>query len=427
MRWSLLGLMMLAAFAGVGHGEEPSLHVLARAQLQWTDAAWQEGGLVVSGRLTDEATGDGLTTRRVELRAQGVSGDDVRQATTDAQGGFRLFWPLPVGAYRLHAEFKGDTDCQAAAPLEWEVNEQVSGQGSGQSKVNSTTSPRSSGSVGSRGGPARSTVSDPEGAPPEPTGSVIALKWYLTPPVLTSLVLLCIWFGRNAPWRPVRGRPERGKARVPLAVRHSTRSAGSAPGASPALRKTAEGGLNGMVWDTAFDVPVAGAQVVMQADQAARDGLFLTTDAEGRFRAEAIDPGDYAILVTALGYLEERLEWTLPLRGPGRDVQVGLVPIRAVVLGVLEETVATPERATRAMGSHEEPPEGERMARTPRELAAGVGRALPDLPGRSLSRLTLLVEETYFSSRIAAPEVVSEARRLAEQVKGAPQEPRTTT
>jgi hypothetical protein len=434
MRALLLGLgLLVTATAGVGHGEEVSLHVLARAQIEWTGAEWREDGLAVSGRLIDEATGEGLAARKVQLRAQGAAGDEVQQATSDAQGLFRLLWRLPVGEYRLRAEFGGDADCQAAAPQNWEVNEQPPPQGQGENQgegqVSSASSPERPGGTLQGAAEAASAALESEGAPPEPAGRAIPLKWYLTPPLFTSLVLLGIWFVRSAPWRHLRNR-SRGN-RAPVAARRPLGKAGIVPGASPPPQNVQEGALMGMVWDTVFDSPVAGAQIRVQPVRQARpitsDELLLASDAEGRFRAETLTPGDYVLRVTALGYLEERLECALPLRGADRGVRVGMTPIRAIVLRLFRETVAMPESTTRALGAQEEPPESELEARTPRELAARAWGALPAPQGRSLARLTFLVEETYFSSRIAAPEAVSEARRLAEQVKGAPQEPRTTT
>lgn len=436
MRALLLGLVFLTtATVGVGHGEEASLHVLARARIEWTGAEWREEGLAVSGRLVDEATGDGLAARKVQLRVQGAAGEEVQQATSDAQGTFRLLWRLPAGAYRLRAEFPGDTDCQAASPQDWDVNEQVSplsrnqGQGQGEDQMSPAGSPEWPG--GPRQGPEEetSTVAEPEGALSEPAESAILLKWYLAPPLFTSLVLLCLWLARSAPWRHLKSRS--GGRRAPLDTARRNGAAGMIPRASPPPQNLGEGELMGVVWDTIFDARVAGAEVrvrsLRQAGVAASDELLLTSDAAGRFQAEALAPGDYVLQVRSFGYLEEQLECALPLRGREQEVQVGMTPIRAVVLGLFRETVTMWEDTTGALGAQEEAPENEPEARTPRELAARAGGTLSSAQGRSLARLTLLVEETYFSSRIAAPEVVSEARHLAEQVKGAPQQPRATT
>jgi hypothetical protein len=430
MRALLLGLVLLAtATAGVGHGQEVSLHVLARARIEWTGAEWREEGLSVLGRLIDEATGEGLSARKVKLRVQGAAGEEVQQATSDAQGMFRLVWRLPAGDYRLRAEFPGDADCQAAAPQDWEVNEQLSPQGEGQGEGQGQMS--SAGSPGRPGGSLQGSeeeASDPpeqEGTASDPAENAIPLKWYLAPPLFTSLVLLCGWLARSMPWRHLRNR-SRGR-RAPTQIGRPLGKAGGVSRTSPPPQNIPEGALTGMVWDMIFGCPVAGAQIRVQASSGAREELLLVSDAAGRFQAETLPPGDYALQVMALGYLEERLEWTLPLRGGERDVRIGMTPIRAVVLGLFRETVALSEGATRALGSQEEAPENEHEARTPRELASRAGGTLSAAQGRSLTRLTSLVEETYFSSRIAAPEVVSEARHLAEQVKGAPQEPRTTT
>lgn len=426
MRALLLGLALLAtATAGVGYGEEASLHVLARARIEWTGAEWREEGLTVSGRLIDEATGDGLAARKVQLRVQGAAGEEVRQATSDAQGTFRLLWRPPAGEYRLRAEFPGDTDCQAAVPQDLDVNEQLSDQSQGQGQMSSAGSP------GRPGGPLQgseekaSTAPGQEEAGSELAESAIPLKWYLAPPLFTSLVLLCGWLARSMPWRHLRNR-SRGR-RVPPQAGRVLGKAGVVSKAAPPLQDVREGALTGIVWDTVFGCPVAGAQVRVQARSGAQDELFLLCDAAGRFQAETLAPGVYALQGIALGYLEERLECTLPLRGEEQDVQIGMTPIRAVVLGLFHATVAHSESATRALGAQEEMPESELEARTPRELAVRARGALSTTQGRSLARLTSLVEETYFSSRIAAPEVVSEARHLVEQVKSAPQQPRTTT
>ncbi|HEX2570094.1 MAG TPA: carboxypeptidase-like regulatory domain-containing protein [Polyangia bacterium] len=431
MRAFLLGLgLLVTAMVGVGHGQEASLHVLARARIQWTGAEWREEGLVVSGRLIDEATGEGLAGRKVQLRAQGPAGEEVQQATSDAQGAFRLKWRLPLGEYRLRAEFPGDTDCQAAAPQDWEVSERRSGPGRGQGEgqMSPGAAPERPGGGPQEGAEAAAAAPASEGAPAEPEASVIPLTWYLAPLLFTSLLLLCAWFVWSAPWRRLRRSSER---RAPGEARRLVKKEGVVPDASPLPQNVRDGGLTGVVWDAVLDEPVAGAEIRVQAlaqvGPGAQDERLLTSDAVGRFQAEDLAPGAYALRVTALGYLEERLECTLPARGSARDVRVGMTPIRAVVLGLFRETVALPESPTRALGAEEELPESEPEARTPRELAAGVGEALTAAQERSLAQLTLLVEETYFSSRIAAPEVVSEARYLAEQVKGAPQAPRTTT
>ena len=428
MRALLLGLVLLATVtAGVGHGQEASLHVLARARIEWTRAEWREEGLAVSGRLIDEATGDGLAARKVQLRVESAAGEEVQRATSDAQGTFRLVWRLPAGEYRLRAEFPGDADCQAAAPQDWEVNEEPSLQGQGQGQMSSAGSPGRPGGGLQGSAVGASTAPELEGAASEPAESVIPLKWYLAPPLFTSLVLLCGWLAWSMPWRHLRDRSRPKGRRAPAQVGRVPGKAGGVSRVSPPPQDIREGALTGIVWDKVFGWPVAGARVRVHAHPEVRDDLLLVSDVAGRFQAETLPPGDYTLQAMALGYLEERIAWPLPPRGGERDVRIGMTPIRAVVLGLFQETVALSESATRALGSQEETPGNEPEARTPRELAARAGGTLSTAQGRSLARLTSLVEETYFSSRIAVPAVVSEARHLAEQVKGAPQETRTTT
>ena len=98
----------------------------------------------------------------------------------------------------------------------------------------------------------------------------------------------------------------RGKPLLVLAVLSAALLAGCAGGSPDPLEDAGEdapelevtdttGGIRGIVVDQSI-VPVAGAKVVLSG------GRNTTTDEEGLFRFTALEPGDYFVSVSKLGY-----------------------------------------------------------------------------------------------------------------------------
>lgn len=163
-------------------------------------------------------------------------------------------------------------------------------------------------------------------------------------------------------------------------------------GAPPAVD-----GIAGVVVDQVTGGPVANATVAPTG--AGMDGLQAArTDADGGFVLAPLPAGPVSLVVTAPGHLPTRVRALAP--HPGRLV-VALGSVRAEVAAVYRSW-AEPRVGRDAFG-----------LLTPRDIAASVGRRLPE-EGPAALRVTEAFEHVYFGAETDGVEAIDRVRAAVE-------------
>jgi hypothetical protein len=225
----------------------------------------------------------------------------------------------------------------------------------------------------------------------------VPLGGYLFPPLFTLLAIGAVWAWRRSPWRLFsRQRVTPADEQFPVEERQASGLVEARRPMAATFRRAHDLGASGVVWDAPFDRPVA-AQVRVVGGGASQT---VACDARGRFTVENLPPGKCLFTIFAPGYLPVRFERELPHRGELRGVRVNLQPLRAEILAIYKQVTLgfLPELRFAALW-------------TPRELCDHVRKsgALPP----SLSALSDLLEEAYYSPRIPGEDALAEAMRLA--------------
>ncbi|MSP63680.1 MAG: carboxypeptidase regulatory-like domain-containing protein, partial [Myxococcales bacterium] len=157
-------------------------------------------------------------------------------------------------------------------------------------------------------------------------------------------------------------------------------------------------------------VPAQVSIIALGPEASASHQGAVACDSHGGFSVAELPAGRYAFTVVAAGYLPERFERQLPHRGELRGVRINLQPLRAEILCVYRQVAASWLPEPRLLDTW-----------TPRELCGHVGafRPLPEALS-SLTALTALVEESYYSPRGASEADLALAVRLAGRLAPAP-------
>lgn len=116
-----LSLLLLLA-AATPSAAAPVLHVRARTRLELTTVERTPTGVLVFGRLMDEALGEPIAGRVVAIAVEGPPGtyapDYYMEARpTGSDGSFEWRIPLRIGRYNLKLQAGGDDDYAAAPPI----------------------------------------------------------------------------------------------------------------------------------------------------------------------------------------------------------------------------------------------------------------------------------------------------------------------
>ena len=218
--------------------------------------------------------------------------------------------------------------------------------------------------------------------------------------VATSCAAGGFFAARAKPWRRLRRAAP--PAEAPIASVPDDQAEGglvvAKPGLVSTLRRANDDGFSGAVRDTVRGRPVADAVVRLRLrdDRAARE---VRTAPDGTFALETIAVGDWRAEVSAPGHVTETFAVSIPHRGELRGVRVDLVPVRERVFQLYRRAAEPILPDPRLWGVW-----------SPRQIVDHVrGRR----PSPALAALTSLVEEIYFSSRLAGEAVIPHA---AEQV-----------
>lgn len=258
--------------------------------------------------------------------------------------------------------------------------------------------------------------------PPEPVSPL----YFLLPVVLTTLLGALVLLGR---WlrprlarlvtklRSLRWRPEPEPLDSDPSLREATPAPTGTAGVtlsprSPALvlRRTLDATVDGQVCDAVFGPALPGAEVsLIDLEPAASvtPKQVITCGDDGRFALRQIQPGRYVLCIRAPGYRSEELRVSIPHRGELRAIAVRLMPLRALL------SLEWRRVAERLLGTQRV------AAATPAELLDSLRKSaeLADAQKRQdLKRLTLLVEEGYYSTRGCTTAMLDEAAELASRV-----------
>ncbi|HEX5061096.1 MAG TPA: carboxypeptidase regulatory-like domain-containing protein [Kofleriaceae bacterium] len=239
----------------------------------------------------------------------------------------------------------------------------------------------------------RSSRSNPElvrVAAPAPVPVSYTIAAFLA----TAIAAGGFFAARNKPWRRLR-RPAP-PAEVPSQEGEIEQLQGglvvAKPGVVATLRRPHDDGFSGVVRDTVRGRPVVDAVVILVLGEQERS---IRTQADGSFTIDKLPVGEWRAEVAAPGYVTERFAVTIPHRGELRGVRIDLVPVRERVFQLYRRAAEPVLPETRLWGIW-----------SPRQI---VDHVRSKRPSPALADLTDFVEEIYFSPRLAAETVLSQA------------------
>lgn len=173
------------------------------------------------------------------------------------------------------------------------------------------------------------------------------------------------------------------------------------PGVVATLRGPKDDGFSGVVRDTVRGRPIADAVVTITFGERQH---MTPTAADGSFQFDKLETGDWRAEVSALGHVTERFTVSIPHRGELRGVRVDLVPVRERVFQLYRRAAEPVLPETRLWGVW-----------SPRQI---VDHVRAKRPSPALADLTDFVEEVYFSGRLAAETVLTEAGERVDRAIG---------
>lgn len=164
------------------------------------------------------------------------------------------------------------------------------------------------------------------------------------------------------------------------------------PGIVSTLRRPSDDGFSGVVRDTVRGRPVADAVVTLVLGDRERS---TRSAADGSFALDKLEMGEWRAEVAAPGHVTERFAVTVPHRGELRGVRIDLVPVRERVFQLYRRAAEPQLPESRLWGIW-----------SPRQI---VDHVRSKRPSPALADLTDFVEEIYFSPRLAAETILSQA------------------
>ncbi|HUS32422.1 MAG TPA: carboxypeptidase-like regulatory domain-containing protein [Kofleriaceae bacterium] len=183
------------------------------------------------------------------------------------------------------------------------------------------------------------------------------------------------------------------------------------PGVVATLRRPQDDGFSGVVRDTVRGRPISDAVVtlilgarVTETGTPVPNERSTRTTLDGSFAIENLGPGEWRAEVAAPGHVTERFGVTIPHRGELRGVRVDLVPVRERVFQLYRRAAEPVLPESKLWGIW-----------SPRMI---VDHVRSKRPSPALADLTDFVEEVYFSPRMAAETVISEANQRVDRAIG---------
>jgi hypothetical protein len=164
------------------------------------------------------------------------------------------------------------------------------------------------------------------------------------------------------------------------------------PGVVATLRRPQDDSFSGVVRDTVRGRAVPDAVVLLVLGDSERS---MRTQPDGSFTIEKLAAGEWRAEVAAPGHVTERFAVTIPHRGELRGVRIDLVPVRERVFQLYRRAAEPVLPESRLWGIW-----------SPRQI---VDHVRSKRPSPALADLTDFVEELYFSPRLAAETVLTQA------------------
>nr|MBP9089162.1 carboxypeptidase regulatory-like domain-containing protein [Kofleriaceae bacterium] len=162
------------------------------------------------------------------------------------------------------------------------------------------------------------------------------------------------------------------------------------PGFAATLRRAGDTMFLGQVREAWRMRPLAAAVVELTLGDQRRE---FVTDGSGRFEFEDLPPGPWQATIKAAGHIAEHVGVTIPHRGELRGVAIDLLPVRERVFHLYRRAAEPllPKPALWGVWS-------------PRQI---VDHVRSRRPSPALTELTNLVEEVYFSPRLAEEAILA--------------------
>ncbi len=159
--------------------------------------------------------------------------------------------------------------------------------------------------------------------------------------------------------------------------------------------------FTGTVRDSVKGRPIPGSAISITHSVA--DERESTSDREGRFAFDELEPGEWTAVCAAHGYITEKFAVTVPHRGELRDVHIDMLPVRERIFSMYRD-VAEPLLPDSDLWG----------VWTPRQIFDYVRE---EKPATALSDLTNFVEETYFSQRAPTEALLPDAEGRVERAR----------
>jgi hypothetical protein len=236
-------------------------------------------------------------------------------------------------------------------------------------------------------------------AAPQP----VPVSWTVVAFIATIGAAAAFFLARTKPWQKLRKTAP--PAEVPSEEGDIEQAHGglviAKPGVVATLRGPKDDGFSGVVRDTVRGRPIADAVVTVVLGEQTRS---TQSAPDGSFQIEKLETGEWRAEVTAQGHVTERFTVTVPHRGELRGVRVDLVPVRERVFQLYRRAAEPILPEPRLWGVW-----------SPRQI---VDHVRAKRPSPALADLTDFVEEVYFSGRLAAEGVLSEAGERVDRAIG---------
>ena len=207
------------------------------------------------------------------------------------------------------------------------------------------------------------------------------------------------FLARTRPWRRLRrpAAPADAPANAALEDQVDGGLVAAKAGIAATLRRASDDGFSGAVRDTVRNRSVADAVVRLRREQNSlmEEEREARTGADGNFAFEALTAGEWQAEVAAPGHVTEKFGVSIPHRGELRGVRVDLVAVRERVFQLYRRAAEPILPEPRLWGVW-----------SPRQI---VDHVRGKRPSPALADLTNLVEEIYFSARLAEETVLAAA------------------
>lgn len=332
-----------------------------------------EDDLVVTGHVTDD---DKLPVARAAVTL--MSGDRrLAQGATDDKGRYR---------FEVEAELIANRDAGSGSACAKDAECSFG--------IQVKTDPASSSMRPSQSEPQVIRIAAPQPVP---------VSWTVVAFIAALGAAAAFFLARTTPWHKLRKMAA--PADVPSEEGDIEQAHGglviAKPGVVATLRGPKDDGFSGVVRDTVRGRPIVDAVITITLGERQH---MAPTAADGSFSFDKVETGDWRAEVSAPGHVTERFTVSIPHRGELRGVRVDLVPVRERVFQLYRRAAEPVLPETRLWGVW-----------SPRQI---VDHVRAKRPSPALADLTDFVEEVYFSGRLAAETVLTEAGERVDRAIG---------